>query len=174
MHSEQLDAHVLRRLQDRWTGDLMNQIVVALNEGRSIEPLLLTLQEAEGIPRVSERMDLRGINLSHQNLRGPWRVEDEVRQRVGVNLRNADLTGANLEWAILPRANLEGAVLRYADLSNAELIYADLREADLTGAVMKDVWLLYTHFQGAFVTEEQLRLRRNLGQLDFDYHAYEL
>lgn len=164
----------IEKLRQRWTGDVVNQIVVALNEGRSIEAVLENVPYNKEDLSFSDRLDLRGIDLSHQNLRGPWEIREGQRIRVGVNLRNVDLTGAILLWTILPRADLRGALLQDADLRNAELIYADLSGADLTGATMEGAWLMDTKFHKAKVTEAQLESRRNLGQLDFAYYAFEI
>jgi uncharacterized protein YjbI with pentapeptide repeats len=147
--------------------------VIALNEGRSIRSVLDRVYVPPGCPPSESRLDLRGIDFSHQNLRGPWKLADDERKRIGVHLEEADLTGANLSWAILPRANLRGALLRHADLDHAELIYSDLSGADLDGASLEGAWLLYTKFHDTNITTEQLESRQNLGQMDFDYHAYE-
>lgn len=169
-----LNREQIRRLSDRWKGDVINTIVIALNEGRSLKPILRKLKKHPDIPGVGERLDLRFIDLSHQNLRGPWRQEGHRRVRCGVNLQNADLTGADLSWVIMPNADLSGTILNNANLQNAELILSDFTRADLTGANIQGAWLLDTKFHFAIVTEAQLQLRRNLGQMDFDYHAYEI
>jgi hypothetical protein len=39
---------------------------------------------------------------------------------------------------------------------------------------MQDAWLLDTKFYNSKITEKQLNSRRNLGQLDFDYRAFEI
>lgn len=161
------------RLKKRWNRDLVNHIVIALNEGSSLDSLLAELDPLSDIAWSREGLDFRGGDFSHQNLRGPWTLEKEKRFRIGVDLRNADFTCADLSWSILPHADLRGALFIDADLSFAELILSDLSGADLTGAVMKGAWLLDTKFYDAAVTEEQLRMRQNRGQLDFDYHAYE-
>ena len=161
-------------LRSRWTGDLINRIVIALNEGNDIAPIVNDVPRDEKIPTQKHRLDLRGIDFSHQNLRGPWERRAEERFRVGIRLPGADLTGAIMNWIILPRADLRGAILKNADLRSAELIYTDFSEADLTGAALDGAWLLDTKFFDAKITEEQLHRRRNLGQLDFDYHAYEI
>lgn len=161
-------------LRDRWTSEVINRIVIALNEGQPITSILEEVPQSRRFSPLPHRLDLRGIDFSHQNLRGPWELQGSERVRVGVNLKGADLTGAILVWVILPRADLRGAIFRYADLSDAELILSDLSDADLTGAVMQGAWLLDTKFHGAKITEEQLKSRRSLGQLDFDYHAFEI
>ena len=163
----------VQQLRERWKGNVVNRIVVALNEARSIQPILRRVPLPEGVPASDRRLDLRGIDFSHQNLRGPWKFEGDIRTRRGVDLEGADLTAADLNWAILLRANLTRVILRDGNLDHAELVYADLSGADLTGASLEGAWLLYTNLHGAKITEEQLRSRRNLGQMDFDYHAYE-
>ncbi len=158
----------------RWNPDLINKIVITLNQGLEIKSILEEVPQRDDIAPLPERFDLRGIDFSFQNLRGPWSVKNEERIRIGVNLKNADLSFANLTWAILPRADFRRAVLRNASLTNAELIFADFSEADLTDADMNGAWLLDTKFYGAKIKEEQLRTRRKLGQLDFDYRAYSM
>ncbi|OVE80375.1 hypothetical protein BVY01_00420 [bacterium I07] len=157
----------------RWNLDLVNQIVVALNLGASIIPLIQSAfptayTTSEGL------IDLRGIDFSHQNLRGPWINTEGTRSRSGVDLHETDLSGSDLKWAILPRANLKKSLLINADLRDSELIMADLSGADLTGADMTRVWLLNTKFHQAKISSNQLDSRRCLGQLDFDYHAFEI
>lgn len=161
-------------LQNRWTRQIVNDIVIAWNEGLVITDIMSEIKSDSRIPCLPDRLDLRGIDLSHQNLRGPWKMEGEKHVRTGVDLQGVDLTYANLEWIILPRANLRDAVLREVNLCNAELILADFTGADLTGADISGAWLLDTKFQKANITPEQLAKRRKLGQLDFDYHAYEI
>lgn len=164
----------LEWLRARWTLGTINRIVIALNEGQPITSVLETVPQDEAMPPLSHRLDLRGIDLSHQNLRGPWTFREEERIRIGVNLRGSDLTGAVLTWTILPRADLRDAILRSADLRDAELIQADLSGADLTGANVRGAWFSNTCLKNAKIAEEQLKSRRKLGQLDFNYHAYEI
>ncbi len=163
-----------RWLISRWDYDLINRIVIALNEARPIDILVEKVKQKKSIPECAGELDMRGIDLSHQNLRGPWATIDGKRVRRGVSLRNVDLTFANLNWVILPHADLRGGVFVHADLRDAELIYSDLSGADLSGADMRGAWLIDTKFYDAKVTQQQLKSRRNLGQLDFDYHAFEL
>jgi uncharacterized protein YjbI with pentapeptide repeats len=174
MESRQYTKDQKQWLQDRWTRQNINDLVISWNEGRAVKEILSEVKPDPGIPRLPDRLDLRGIDLSHQNLRGPWKMEGEKHVRTGVNLQGVDLTCANLEWVILPRANLCDAILREVNLCNAELILADFTGADLTGADISGAWLLDTKFQEAKITREQLATRRKLGQLDFDYHAYEI
>ncbi|MFH1941862.1 MAG: pentapeptide repeat-containing protein [bacterium] len=174
MTNRKYNDEAMQWLRERWTADMINHIVVALNEGRTIDSVLEDLPQDEMLPHHPNRMDLRGIDFSHQNLRGPWEFDGDRRQRCGVVLKKADLTGANLSWVILPKADLREALFIDADLKDAELIYSNLSKADLTGADMRGAWLLDTKFIGAKIGEEQLKSRRNLGQLDFDYYAYEI
>lgn len=161
------------RLKNRWTRDIINLIVVALNEGHPISDIIIRISLKDS-SASGDCLDMRGIDLSHQNLRGPWITKEMRRSRCGINLKNANMTGANLSWAILPRADLRNVILVNADLSCAELIFADFSGADLTGANFKGAWLWNTKFLRAKIDEEQLQDRRSLGQLDFDYRAYEL
>lgn len=166
-------AEERERLKNRWNGDLINHIVIALNEGTPFDSLLAGVDPLADLPPVQDGNDFRGIDFSHQNLRGPWTLEKGRRYRAGVDLRNADFSCADLSWAMLPHADLRGALFVDADLSFAELILSDLSGADLTGAQMTGAWLLDTKFYEAAVTEEQLQMRQNRGQLDFDYYAFE-
>jgi uncharacterized protein YjbI with pentapeptide repeats len=157
----------------RWDLDLINLIVVRLNRGIEIESLLKKAF-GECCKNDSSKSDLRGIDLSHQNLRGPWSTVEGQRKRMGINLENSDLTGANLNWAILPKANLRRCCMKYVNLRDAELIMADLSGSDLVGADFTGAWLLNTRLTEASVSESQLKMRRFLGQLDFEYHAYDI
>ncbi len=164
----------VKNLRARWNRDAIIKIVIALNEGNPVEPLLSDIPKPDEMPLTDRKLDLRGIDLSYQNLRGPWVQKDAERYRRGITLASADLSAANFSWAILPKADLCNAILIDADLDYAELIYADFSGADLTGAKLDSAWMLDTKFQNAKITEEQLRTRRALGQLDFDYHAFEI
>jgi uncharacterized protein YjbI with pentapeptide repeats len=161
-------------LRVRWERNVINKIVYNLNEGRKISELLKEVPQNEKIPPREEFIDLRGIDFSHQNLRGPWTVFNGQRYRKGICLKKADFSFANLAWVILPRANLRGSLFIEADLSNAELIYSDFSNTDLTSASMKEAWLLDTKFHESKVSENQLKNRMNIKQMDFDYHAYEI
>lgn len=169
-----LNREQLQNCKDRWDLQRLNEIVIALNNGQDIKPIIKEMDQDASLPPCFGSMDLRGINLSHQNLRGPWRHVDGKRKRIGVNLEGVDLNGADLSWALMPWANLKGARLRDVNLYCTELIYADLMETDLAGANLTGVWLLDTKMYRAIVTLDQLESRRKLGQLDFDYHAYEI
>ncbi len=171
---DSLNERQKKWLCERWDRDLINKIVYALNEGREIFSLLKEVPQNKEIPSKKRFLDLRGIDFSHQNLRGPWTIHNDQRYRKGICLRNADFSYAHLAWIILPRADLKGSIFIETDLSNAELIYSDLSHTDLTGANMNEAWLLDTKFYESKVTEEQLCSRMNIKQMDFDYHAYEI
>src|SRR4030042_2991423 len=121
----------LEKLKSRWRRDAINMIVLGLNSGESIGTLIKKCYQA-GNCRLEFETDLRGIDLSFQNLRGPWHHEQGLRSRKGVDLSGMDLTGADLSWSILPKACLKGSILKYASLRDAELIMADLSGADLS------------------------------------------
>ena len=57
------------KLINRWDYDLINKIVLTLNEGKDITELLKELPQVKSAPARKDKLDLRGINLSHQNLR---------------------------------------------------------------------------------------------------------
>jgi uncharacterized protein YjbI with pentapeptide repeats len=66
-----------------------------------------------------------------------------IKDRAGVNLRNADLTGANLSGIDLTNIKLFDAILTEANLSGANLKgvnfkKANLKNANLTGANLTD------------------------------------
>jgi len=159
-------------LRARWDRNLINRIVNGLNAGVGVASLLQDLKQHAEAPPFSGRIDLRGIDLSHQNLRGPWIFIDEIKKRSGIALTMADLSHANLAWALLPRADFRGALMEDVRLDSAELIHADFSGAELTGATFEGAWLLDTRFKEATIEEAQLKRRRKLGQLDFDYHAF--
>ena len=89
-----LNSEQMRWLRDCWKGDITNKIVITLNEGLSLNPILKKLKKKFDIPDNEDRMDLRYIDLSHQNLRGPWKQDGERQVRGGVNLKDVDLTSA--------------------------------------------------------------------------------
>ncbi|MEJ2626990.1 MAG: pentapeptide repeat-containing protein [bacterium] len=161
-------------LKTRWGRNLINNIVYNLNKGKEISGLLKEVPQNENIPPREEFIDLRGIDFSHQNLRGPWTMHNGQRYRKGICLKKADFSYANLAWVILPRADLRGSMFIETDLSNAELIYSDFSYTDLSGANLKEAWLLDTKFYESKVSENQLKNRMNIKQMDFDYHAYEM
>lgn len=157
----------------RWDRNLINRLVFALNSGKVITALLQQIPQDDSISADRKMVDLRGVDFSHQNLRGPWKTKDEKRYRAGISLENADFSCANLSWAIVPHANLKRAVFYEADLSNAELIYSDLSYTDFKNAAMEGAWFLDTKLYESNITEKQLSKRRNIEQMDFYYHAYE-
>jgi hypothetical protein len=79
------------------------------------------------------------------------------RERVILDLWEADLTGADLTGADLREADLAGTNLHRADLYYANLMAADLREAYLNEAALNYAILTNTE-----VTQEQLEACRSL------------
>ncbi|HSG31866.1 MAG TPA: pentapeptide repeat-containing protein [Thermodesulfobacteriota bacterium] len=61
--------------------------------------------------------------------------------KVGVYLKNKDLSGANLQGANLRGANFEGANLSGANLNEAILLGAKLEGANLEGATITSAFL---------------------------------
>ena len=157
MPSNHYSEDQMQRLKKRWTRQLINDIVRACNDGGVLVDIIAELGGDNDVSPFPDRMDLRGIDLSHQNLRGPWIVKEGKHVHAGVCLRNSDLTGADLRWVILPRADLRDAILRDVDLSNAELILSDLTGADLTNADLTGAWLLDTKFQNAMKSNAPLK-----------------
>lgn len=87
---------------------------------------------------VGRRLDLRGIDLSAQNLSNA--NLDEARME-GAVFRQSNLTGANLSEASLRGADFGGAVLYNACLCESDLRDCDFEDAsfgatDLAGAVL--------------------------------------
>jgi hypothetical protein len=79
------------------------------------------------------------------------------RERVILDLWEADLSGADLSGADLRDADLAGANLHRADLYYANLMGADLREAYLNEAALN-----YANLTNTVVTQEQLEACRSL------------
>jgi uncharacterized protein YjbI with pentapeptide repeats len=79
------------------------------------------------------------------------------RERVILDLWEADLSGADLIEATLRDADLAGANLHRADLYYANLMGADLREAYLNEAALN-----YANLTNKEVTPEQLEACRSL------------
>ena len=163
----------VQALRNRWSSDLVIQVVIALNRGEPLYPAIQRCPECNA-GATEKPFDLRGIDLSFQNLRGPWHETGSGRQRTGVKLSDCDLSYANLNWTILLRADLSNTLLVGADMRDCELILADCSGADFTGAAMQNAWMLDTLLKNAVISRNQLKARRNIGQMDFDIHAYEI
>lgn len=96
-----------------------------------------------GVYGVSFFPDLRGAQLSGENLRG---VDMTHAHAAGAVLDGADLRAARLTGVPLERSNLKGAKLEEATLDGAKLNHADLRDASLQGASLRGTILQGVRF----------------------------
>jgi uncharacterized protein YjbI with pentapeptide repeats len=80
--------------------------------------------------------DLRGLDLSNQNL-------------VGSNFRGLDLTDTNLEGANLKNANFQRTTLIETHLENANLEGANFQRADIQGSYFDGANLSHVNFKNA-------------------------
>ena len=127
--------------------------------------------------RKREGLDLRGADLSQEDLRGlplacmeggllpigTWKSTEEQRNMAAVQLQKADLSAAQLQGASLIGAQLQKADLWDAQLQGASLIEAQLQKADLPGAQLQGADLLRAQMQGANLAYAQLE-RTYLGE----------
>jgi len=88
----------------------------------------------------SDKIDLKGANLSHANL-------------TNVNLEKMNLTGADLSYAILTNVKLSGADLSYANLSYADLTNATLTHVNLSNSLVRFAVMVGANFQQANLTK---------------------
>lgn len=111
----------------------------------SIKPDLSDQNLGESnLARLDNRIDLRDVDFSEENLTGTGLGEANLNKADlrraalgganlgGALLREADLRGAFLRWAMLSMADLTGAKLAGANLERTNMIEADLTNADLT------------------------------------------
>ena len=149
-------------------------------EAREPEPVQEQAAPAETEDQVSEeqpleasveddsqetefRVDLRGLNLSGQDLRG--------RHLHLAKLQGADLSGSNWQYSHLADmdlsnaklsksnftgANLRGSNMRNADLSQAQLGYANLTNANLSHAKMPNADLRNAELNAAVFSRADL------------------
>jgi uncharacterized protein YjbI with pentapeptide repeats len=125
------------------------------------------------------RADVEWLLATHDNNMGPINWNDESqRQRVGLDLRGADLSHddlsylplakcdlstAQLQRTIFNQAQLQDANLNKAQLQGANLIEAQLQDAYLAEAQLQDANLIDAQLQGSFLTEAQLKGTNLLG-----------
>ena len=142
-----------------------------------IEGLLLTYEQKcnlldgnEPQQRERARIDLRGADLQHVNLRNlplacirggltqqEWIATTlEQRALAGVHLEHSDLSEAHLEGALLRGAFLQGATLRAAHLEQAVLFQAHFERAHLRLAHLEGANMMYAHLEGTYLRKALL------------------
>jgi uncharacterized protein YjbI with pentapeptide repeats len=120
--------------------------------------LLQFLQESGLIHKDKVSIDLSQADLNDAHLSDLNLLSADLS---GANLINTDLSraylfGTNLSRSNLILANLNHAKLMNADLSWADLTAADLSNANLTGACLVGTCLFGTNLSNAKITDEQL------------------
>jgi uncharacterized protein YjbI with pentapeptide repeats len=131
-----------------------------------IEWLLATHENGRGpvdwrdfSQREREGLDLRGANLSSENLDilPLTRMCGSYEGRIFFGTeQQLDKTRVHLEWTKLQEAHLEGANLSGAYLAHADLRRAYLEEADLFGARLEGTNLDGAHLEGANLQDAHL------------------
>lgn len=160
---------------------------ITLNRA-DVEWLLVTHENGKGPVDWSnesqlqrEGLDLRGVNLSQENLSGlpltrmrsgllpgEWQTSTEEQRSASVvhleatNLASAQLQGAELAAAQLQNvslvgAQLQGATLRWAQLQGANLGGAQLQQANLREVLLEGAYLRGAQLQQADLREAQLQ-----------------
>ncbi|MFE3189359.1 pentapeptide repeat-containing protein [Nocardia sp. NPDC059240] len=112
--------------------------------------------------RISPHEDLRGLNLSREDL--------SFRNLARLDFTGADMTETRLSGAVLDHAVLHGVKLVGAQLDQASLVGADLRGADMTEVQLVSANLQNADLRGARLHRAQLDqaslVRANLGRAD--------
>ncbi len=120
--------------------------------------------------RSREGLDVRGADLSQEDLRGLplacmqggltgielLNATEEQRNMAAARMKEADLREAQLQKAILTRAQLQEAELYGAQLQEADLHEAQLQKATLREAQLQKADLTRAQLQGATLREAQL------------------
>lgn len=114
----ELETARLEQLRARWQSKLIKQVVTALNEGQPLKPLLSDFPKFNSF----EKLDLRGIDLSHQHLTGP----------AG---KGVDFTHTNLWGAKFYQTKIESARFMHADLTRADFSESELDDADFSNSL---------------------------------------
>jgi uncharacterized protein YjbI with pentapeptide repeats/tetratricopeptide (TPR) repeat protein len=130
----QIDPLLKTYLRKRWTPDLVKSIIVALNQGEDLMPILQLLPLEHRLPDI----DLRGIDLSGQTILGP--------ANNGVNFSEAHLEWACLKKCHLPRANFAKSNLNDADFSELIGENINFESASLTGTNFEAAQLPFSNF----------------------------
>jgi hypothetical protein len=126
---------------------------------RSVDEWNSWRRECSDIDRISQHIDLSGVDFSGANLRGADLFGVELR---GTDFYGADLQGANLQWADLRgsdlrQADLQGAYLYETTLYRANLRGANLVDANLHGAHLVEAELEKVNLRGAHLSEADLK-----------------
>jgi uncharacterized protein YjbI with pentapeptide repeats len=136
-----------------------------------VEWLLATHEKGRGpvdwndeSQRSREGLDVRGADLSQEDLRGLplacmqggltgielLNATEEQRNMAAARMKEADLREAQLQKAILTRAQLQGA-----DLHGVQLQKAILHEAQLQGATLREAQLDSVNLKEATLSDEK-------------------
>lgn len=127
-----------------------------------------------------EKVDLRGVRLMGEDLRGASLVDVRCE---GADLSRADLSDADLRGAVLDGARLQGACLdravlrsasaRSTDFLHAEADNADLEGADLSGAILRQSTWTRSRWDGVRMAGAQVTawIASGCTGLDLDQHA---
>lgn len=128
--------------------------------------ILLFLQEAGLINRATQRISLRGADLSGANLSGVdlSGANLSVVNFNGANLREANLSGADLRGAKftgadLSSANLSEAIIDRFDPGYSDFVNVDFFRANLSKANLSRVDLSSADFSGANLSGADLSSR---------------
>jgi uncharacterized protein YjbI with pentapeptide repeats len=120
--------------------------------------------------RKRDGLDLRGADLSEENLRGlplacmqgglaidKWlNATEEQRTMATVSMQKSSLYKAQLQGAVLLGAQFQKASLFMAQLQGADLGWTQLQGANLEGAQLQGASLYQAQMQGAYLCEAQL------------------
>ena len=126
-------------------------------------------------------VDLRGADLSHENLSGlplarirgglnrdEWgRATLEQREAAGLHLEGADLSEAHLEGAILRGAHMQGTTFRKVYAQEAILFSANLQHATFREAHLERINMISANLEGANLRKAHLE-RADLRNAFFD------
>lgn len=120
---------------------------------------------------VTQRRDLRGIDLSNKDLSDAYLYEKDFREGVfhETNLENAVLSYARLDDAHMHHAHLDEADLTEAKMHRTELQHARLNQANLSDAELQGANLSYADLDGAILKGANLTGAILLGVKNANY-----
>lgn len=150
-----MDTEDLKELKRRWVENDPQGM------GSLLDTMVETLQTQclPGTPGRPVKLDLRGINLAHQDLSG---LDLSGYDFSHANLNRADMSRANLSYAVLSHAALEQAVLDECEFIGADLSHADLNECSAKmcgfgGAVLDHASMINATLSDAVLSSSSLR-----------------